>query len=61
MKTHPNTVVAASEQPPSSPAGGDVAEPLDRPFILGFLVSYPGACNPTTTGTWDNMDGSDNT
>jgi len=29
------------------------------PFILRNLVEYPGAINPTTTGTIDDMDGSD--
>ena len=44
---------------PASSQSAEGSEPLGRPFILGFLVPYPGAANPTTTGTWDNMDGSD--
>ena len=31
------------------------------PFILDYLVEYLGAVSPTTTGTWTNTDGSDNT
>lgn len=34
---------------------------VDVPFILRRIVSYPGAYSGTTTGTWDDMDGADNT
>jgi len=30
-------------------------------FILRFLEDYKGAFGATTTGTWDNIDGADNT
>lgn len=29
------------------------------PFILQNLVEYPGAVNPTTSGTYDDVDASD--
>ena len=35
----------------------DVSDQL--PFILGYLVEYVGATDPTTSGTYDNVDAAD--
>lgn len=61
MKKHACQPVQAAAPAPSQPIGDHCVEPVGRPFILDLMVSYPGAVNPTTTGTWDNMDGADYT
>jgi hypothetical protein len=36
-------------------------EELEMPLILDHKVPYNGAVSATTTGTYDDVDGSDNT
>lgn len=36
-------------------------EELEMPLILDKKVPYHGAMSTTTTGTYDDVDGSDNT
>lgn len=37
----------------------DVLVIEELPFVLNNLVRYEGATDPTTSGTWDDMDSAD--